>query len=95
VEKCWSFWTHSCTKLYNHNAVVWYFSGQVYNIFLDKGNQAVSTKEATAIEDDSFRGLNLLSSKNTKNDSKLKKKKIFVILTIRQYYILFKEVFSK
>ena len=37
----------------------------------------------------------LLSSKNTKNDSKLKKKIIFVIFTIRQYYILFKEVFSK
>ena len=34
----------------------WYWQGQVYNIFLDKGNQAVSTKEATAIEDDSFRG---------------------------------------
>lgn len=31
-------------------------TGQVYNVYLDKGNQAVSTKEGGMLYDDSYRG---------------------------------------
>ncbi|VDI79515.1 Hypothetical predicted protein [Mytilus galloprovincialis] len=33
-----------------------YWQGQVYNVYLDKGNQAVSTKEGGMLYDDSYRG---------------------------------------
>ena len=49
-------------KIYNMTVydkmTIFSFPGQVYNIYLDRGNTEISTNEGGMSEDDSYRGKN-------------------------------------